>query len=297
MKESGGVTWPGWEVIEAIGRGSFGTVYKIRRNVYGEIEEAALKIITIPHSEDDIKSLDKMLEKGVVAFPVANSWYSASSFYANGCTMFVEQGTDASAGIQFGGEAGCEAAEKLIELASNPGIVVDAEGSYGVSWLMEGTVDACFSGKWDYNSLLETHGVELGCAQLPMVTINGQETQLKSFANSTAIGVNPNSLYHEAAMELAVFLASVDSQACRLELTGATPAVTVLLDSPGVSGATAAEMSAMMHTSVAQPHIPEMSSFWGPMTTFSDNLMAGNMTKGNVKDYIDKMDTELNNGV
>ena len=34
-------------------------------------------------SEDDVKSLDTMLEKGKVAFPLTDSWYIASFYYAN----------------------------------------------------------------------------------------------------------------------------------------------------------------------------------------------------------------------
>ena len=32
------VTWPGWEVVRKIGSGSFGGVYEIRRDVFGEVE-------------------------------------------------------------------------------------------------------------------------------------------------------------------------------------------------------------------------------------------------------------------
>ena len=49
--------WPGWETVRLIGRGSFGAVYEIRREVFGEIERAALKCITIPQSESEITQL------------------------------------------------------------------------------------------------------------------------------------------------------------------------------------------------------------------------------------------------
>lgn len=47
-------TWPGWETVEMIGRGSFGSVYKIQRNIFGNVETAALKVISIPRSRSDI---------------------------------------------------------------------------------------------------------------------------------------------------------------------------------------------------------------------------------------------------
>ena len=50
--------WSDWETVRLIGRGSFGTVYEIRRNlVDGETETAALKVITIPQNPGDIEEL------------------------------------------------------------------------------------------------------------------------------------------------------------------------------------------------------------------------------------------------
>ncbi len=51
------ITWPGWETVRLIGRGSFGAVYEIQRDVLGEKEKAALKVITIPQSSSDIDEL------------------------------------------------------------------------------------------------------------------------------------------------------------------------------------------------------------------------------------------------
>jgi serine/threonine protein kinase len=49
--------WPGWETVRLIGRGSFGTVYEIQRDVLGETEKAALKVITLPQNDSDIEEL------------------------------------------------------------------------------------------------------------------------------------------------------------------------------------------------------------------------------------------------
>ena len=38
-------------------------------------------------SEEDVKSLDTMLEKGVVSFPFTNSWYLPAFYVGNGCTL------------------------------------------------------------------------------------------------------------------------------------------------------------------------------------------------------------------
>ncbi len=51
------VSWPGWETVRLIGRGSFGAVYEIERDNYGHKEKAALKVISIPQSDSDIEEL------------------------------------------------------------------------------------------------------------------------------------------------------------------------------------------------------------------------------------------------
>ena len=61
--------WPGWETVRVIGRGSFGAVYEIERDVFGHKEKAALKLITIPQNESDIEDLfsDGYDEKSITA--------------------------------------------------------------------------------------------------------------------------------------------------------------------------------------------------------------------------------------
>ena len=51
------VSWPGWETVKLIGRGSFGAVYEIRRDMLDYEEKAALKVITIPQNDSDIEEL------------------------------------------------------------------------------------------------------------------------------------------------------------------------------------------------------------------------------------------------
>ena len=50
-------SWPGWETVRLIGRGSFGGVYEIRRDVFGHEEKAAMKVITIPQNDSDAEEL------------------------------------------------------------------------------------------------------------------------------------------------------------------------------------------------------------------------------------------------
>ena len=54
--------WPGWETVRLIGRGSFGAVYEIKRDVFGDLEKCALKHISVPQADGEIR---EMLSEGL----------------------------------------------------------------------------------------------------------------------------------------------------------------------------------------------------------------------------------------
>ena len=62
--------WSGWKLDRMLGEGSFGKVYRIERENFGHIYEAALKVITIPQSQAEVRSAinDGMDEFGITAY-------------------------------------------------------------------------------------------------------------------------------------------------------------------------------------------------------------------------------------
>ena len=246
----------------------------------------------------DLTSLESILEKGKVAFELKNSWYLPAFFFAAGGTLFGETGADAAAGVNFGGEIGINATNAVLDLLENPNFKVDGDG-YGNNGLKNGTVVAYFSGSWDYAGLYEALGEDLGAVAAPTVMMNGAPAQLKAYAGSKAVGVNPNASNPKAAMQFAAFLASADSQLLRFQLRNITPAVTALAENADVAASivAVAESNTMAYTSVAQPTIAEMNPVWGPVGTFGTNLAEGAVTADNVQESVDALDAQLNGGI
>ena len=56
-EDLGEISWPGWETVRLIGRGSFGAVYEIEKNILGYLEKAALKVISIPQNTADLEDM------------------------------------------------------------------------------------------------------------------------------------------------------------------------------------------------------------------------------------------------
>ena len=249
---------------------------------------------------DDIGSLEKILEKGTVAFPMTTAWYNGAMFLANGGTLFGADGTDEAAGIQFGGEAGYAAAKKMVELMANPNFIDDANGA-GNAGLKSGNVVAYFCGSWEYSNAEGTGvhdvlGENLGAAALPTININGKDVSMKSLAGSKAVGVNPNAKHPKAAMQLAAFLASEEAQLARFQIRNITPAIASLASNEKVMASICAkaEMDVMNNTSVVQPVLSGMNNFWSAMGTFGANVANGTVTVDNYKEQVDALMSALN---
>ena len=46
--------WPGWSAVRLLGKGGFGAVYEIHRNIRGILEKAAMKVLRVPDSDTEI---------------------------------------------------------------------------------------------------------------------------------------------------------------------------------------------------------------------------------------------------
>ena len=241
-------------------------------------------------SEEDVKSLNTMLEKGVVSFPMDNSWYTGTFFFGVGGTVFGPQGNDAAAGIDFGSDLCTEAAKFMVDFAASPNFKNDVDGA-GVAGMLDGSVAAMFSGDWDEPNLAEL-GENLGCAVLPTFTLADSNTyQMKSFASNKAVGVNPNAKSPKAAMQLAQFLTSAEALALRYELSGYIPAA----NDAKVESATASVVNAQMASAtIAQPVLAEMANFWDPVKNFGLNILNGTITHENAAEMIAKTMELLN---
>ena len=247
-------------------------------------------------SEDDVKSLDTMLEKGKVAFPLTDSWYIASFFFANGCGMFGDSGIDGSAGFDFGGEKSAAVAEYLVALNANPNFSVDADGA-GLAGLRDGSVNAVFSGTWNAAAVREALGDNFGATQLPTITIDGEAKQMRSFAGSKAIGVNPNCQNMQAAIALAVYLGSAEAQKAHYEMRGIVPTSNALSSDATVSAdiVAMAQANTIANTSVLQATLPEMGSYWTPSENMGKAIVSGEVTLDNAAEKTEAYNNALNN--
>lgn len=249
-------------------------------------------------SEEDVKSLDKMLKRGVVSFPFTNSWYLPSFYVGNGCTLF-EDGTVEEAGVDFSGEKASTVTNYLIDLLANPNFVVDADGS-GMAGLRDGSINAMFTGSWDAGSIKEILGDNMGVASLPKYTLNGNQKQMYAYAGSKAIGVNATSKNMVAAIQLAIHLGSAESQRLHYELRNVVPCNTELLNDESIANdmLVTAQNDTFNKTSILQPFVGAMANCWTPVENMGKGIRNKTVTHDNAKEQTQAMNDAMNsNGI
>ena len=173
----------------------------------------------------------------------------------------------------------------LVDLVANPNF---SNGDVGTN----ADAKAFFSGTWDYQKAVDAYGENLGIAPAPSITINGELKQMKAFAGSKAVGVNPaTALYKEhpeVAVALAAYLGGADAQKAHYELRNIIPTDNnVKVDDPLAQ----AQMDTMSVASIVQPLQANMGNYWTPAESMGKELVSGTVTHDNAADKTTSMNT------
>ena len=254
------------------------------------------------YSEEEVKNLDTMMAKdlgdGVSNFSctINNSWYTPAFFYAAGGQLFGADGTDNEAGTTFGDHP--EVTEYLVNLNSNPKFFCEAANADGASLskFKEGKLGAYVSGSWDAATIKEYLGDNFGVTKLPTITLNGEQKQLKSFAGSKAVGVNPTCKNMEQAVALAAYLGGEESQKLHFEVRGYTPTWKSVTELPEVKAdpVASAQTLEINEASVTQPMVKNMNNFWQPMEALGKSITQGDVSQATAADATKQMGDSIN---
>lgn len=251
------------------------------------------------YTEDEVKSLETMLAKDLgttedgtkiknFSFTLHDSWYIESFFYAAGCTLFGEDGTDPT-NMTWNDANGLAAAEYIINLVNNPNYIEDRDGIAG-SMMKDGQLGALCSGNWSYNGLYEILGDKLGACALPTININGADVNLSNFADYKCFAVKSNTAQPMAAQQLAAWLANPESQLERYVEAGAAPCALALMDNEEINANVSTKaLIAQTQFATPQPSIPQIANYWTPVAALGEGLEKGTITMDNAQDELNKV--------
>lgn len=246
-------------------------------------------------TEEDIKSLDKMLEKGKVSIQLDNGFYNACFFLGVGGKFFGEDGMDRAAGIKFYSDEGIAVTEYLVDLAKNENFV-SVSPEEALSMVRSGDVNAYFCGTWQAEQTREALGDNFGVAPLPSINVNGKDYQLRPFSSAKGIGVKSTTEHPQIAIELALYLGGYDSEKYHYEKRGYIPCYDEFLATPEIQADEVVQVDDYSTSQIAVPRMSftEMSWFWTPAESFGKEILSGDVTKENAAEKLQTLETAIN---
>ena len=228
-------------------------------------------------TEDDVKSLDTMMEKAAdagkkVSMDVANGWY-LYSFYA-GAGLNLSLADDGVNTVCNWNEApGADVTQAVIDICKNPGFIALKDDEF-TGKLKDGTLVAGVNGTWRANDADEVWGDNYAACKLPTFTCGGEQVQMGSFLGCKILGVNTQTAHPVEAMELAEYLTNEQSQLRRFEALGYGPSNVNVAASEAVASEPALAALAAQSAYAISQHV--LGGYWTPAGAFGAELVAHN---------------------
>ena len=227
-------------------------------------------------TEDDVKSLDTMMEKAAaagkkVSMDVANGWYLYSFYAGAGLNLSLALADDGVNTVCNWNEApGADVTQAVIDICKNPGFLALKDEEF-TGKLKDGTLVAGVNGTWRANDAAEVWGDNYAACKLPTYTLNGEQVQMASFSGFKLIGVNPHSANVGAAMLLADYVTNEENETLRFQQRAQGPSNT---------NALAAASSPALTAVVAQSEYANLQrvggNFWASAETLGQICVNGN---------------------
>ena len=225
-------------------------------------------------TEDDVKSLDTMMEKAAaagkkVSMDVANGWY-LYSFYAGAGLNLALADDGVSTVCNWNEAPGADVTQAVIDICKNPGFLALKDEEF-TGKLKDGTLVAGVNGTWRANDAAEVWGDNYAACKLPTYTLNGEQVQMASFSGFKLIGVNPHSANVGAAMLLADYVTNEENETLRFQQRAQGPSNT---------NALAAASSPALTAVVAQSEYANLQrvggNYWASAETLGQICVNGN---------------------
>ena len=247
---------------------------------------------TSVYTADDVKTLEGMLEKegaGPILANISSAWDSMTWFASSGCELFT--GGDKTVNT-LNSDAAVKTLAWLAQQIADKKIVYTDGNTSAAAALKDGSASALLFQDWAKGDFQDALGENFGVAELP--TLNGEH--MKCFGGSKLLVLNANTKEPEAALDLAQYIISEDSQLKRFEKVGQCPTAPALATNEKIAAdpVVAADVAQGAYTIINQP-LTDPSDYWtleaAVMTDLRDGKLA---TEEDIKKALDTLVASMN---
>lgn len=245
-------------------------------------------------SEEDIASFDRMLEIAAasdkkVSMEWSSGWYVYSLFGNTGLTVgLADDGITnyCTWNSTDGNIKGTDVAQAMVDMAAHPGFISTDDAGF-LEGVRNGTIIAGVNGVWNAVAVEEAWGGNYGASKLPSYSCGGQQVQMASFSGYKLIGVNAYSEHYEWAAKLAEWISNEENQKLRFMVRGQGPSNINAAASAEVQNSPA--IAALLDQSEFSCLQRIGGNFWGPVATFTGNILEGNPSGTGLQEQLDTM--------
>ncbi|MHB1453745.1 MAG: extracellular solute-binding protein [Saccharofermentanales bacterium] len=242
-------------------------------------------------TEEDVKSLDKMLEVAAakskkIFMDVSNGWYIASFFLGAGGKLTMVDGKQV---CDFNNATGLLAGNAIKAFTANAAFLTgdDAVLNGGIGT----TIAAGVSGTWNAEAISGKLGANYAATKLPTFTVGTEQKQMGSFAGYKLVGVNAQTANPVEAMKLAEWLTNEANQVIRF--------TTRLMGPSNINAANSTEVKANValaalanQNQYASSQKEVSGNYWGPAEAFGTTMEAKDYAKS-VQVMLDEMVAQI----
>lgn len=245
-------------------------------------------------SEDDVTSLDKMLEIAArnnkkITMDWNSGWYLYSFFGNTGLSVGLNEDNITNYcdwNSKEGDIKGVDVGNAMLAIANNAGFLNTGDGGL-LEGAKNGNVIAGVSGVWCANELEKVWGEDYAAAKLPTYTCAGKQVQMSSFAGYKMIGVNSYSKNKEWASKLAEWITNEENQNLRFTKRGQGPSNKKAAESKEVGQSPAIQALIAQSGSASLQRIG--GNYWIPVATFGQNLADKKISSAQMQKAMDAM--------
>ena len=244
----------------------------------------------------DMPNIPGSKEKATAfGFRIEDGFYLNMGFFAVGCTLYGDDGTDVDA-CNWNNENGLKFMQYAAANFRQSGGKFKSDDAKNLATaVLNNRLGACISGGWEMQDTFKG-AKNIKYRTLPSITIDGEEKPLIAFSNSKQYIVNNMSTHKGTAMRLAAFITSEQNQLRYAEERGYYPSNKNAQQNAAVKDDPFFKViRAQLDLSVPVPVIPEISRYWEAAKALGSSVYNGSLegTPEKLQDALDKFVDDL----
>ncbi len=210
-------------------------------------------------------------------FNIGDGFYLNMGFFAVGCTLFGEDGTDVNA-CNWNNADGMKFMQYAAKNFRQSGGKFKSDDAKNLATaVLNNRLGACISGAWEMKDTFKG-AKNIKYRTLPTITVGGQERPLVSFSNSKVYVVNNKSEHKATASRLAAFITSEQNQLRYASERGYYPSNKNAQNNSAVKDDPFFKIiREQLDKSVPVPVIPEISRYWEAAKAVGSSIYNGSL--------------------